>query len=267
MANINKKLTQLLYLGGSPLLLASLPTEIKQQIRLIRQINGAGTGYVSFNPVSGVNSLTQVSTGGPQGHVTVEAMSNNPNFTLDSFESWTASTPANNIPIASSESPGSITLPTNELTLIGNASDVDGTISTYAWRQVTGPNNATGIPATTKDVLISGLVEGTYQFGFTAQDNTGALSNEVFVTVTVNASTQPLILTPVTADFTMNAGIAEDQGGGFTRHAAFAQLELLSDAQTFTLRAQANAPIYNHRYSNRGSWYGLPYRITRDGFT
>jgi hypothetical protein len=85
MANITKKLTQLLYLGANPLLLTSLPTEIKQQIRLIRQVNGAGTGYVSFNPGSGVNSLTQVVGRSPQAHVIVEALSSDPDFVLNDF--------------------------------------------------------------------------------------------------------------------------------------------------------------------------------------
>jgi hypothetical protein len=88
MTSITKRLTPLLYLGEAPLVLSSLPANVKSAIKLIRQLNGAGTGYVSFNPASGVNSLTQLISGGAQGHVVIEASSATPNFLLDGFGSW-----------------------------------------------------------------------------------------------------------------------------------------------------------------------------------
>lgn len=96
--------------------------------------------------------------------------------------------PANMIPTASTNTPAAITLPTNSVALMGTGTDSDGTITGYAWRQVTGPNTATGLPATTQNVVASNLVAGTYQFGFKTQDNAGAWSNEVFTNATVNAA-------------------------------------------------------------------------------
>ena len=55
---ISKKLTQVLYVGAAPLTLSALPSGVRAAIKLIRQVNSGGTGYVSFNPASGVNSLT-----------------------------------------------------------------------------------------------------------------------------------------------------------------------------------------------------------------
>jgi hypothetical protein len=96
---------------------------------------------------------------------------------------------ANRIPVA--DAGQDVTLPagTKSLVLMGTASDPDaGDTLTYVWRQITGPNNATGIPATTLNVVASNLVAGTYQFGFRSTDNHGAQSVEDFMLVTVPAA-------------------------------------------------------------------------------
>ncbi|MFB6456057.1 choice-of-anchor Q domain-containing protein [Chitinophaga sp. Hz27] len=78
-----------------------------------------------------------------------------------------------------------LTLPANSTQLDGSATmDPDGTIASYAWSQVSGPNAATiSSPATAKTV-VSGLVKGVYVFKLTAKDN-GGLSGAATVQVTV----------------------------------------------------------------------------------
>ena len=79
-----------------------------------------------------------------------------------------------------------ITLPTSAATLNGTgSSDADGTIASYQWTQVSGPNTATIGNATQASAALSGLIEGSYSFRLTVRDNNGATDTDD-VTVTVN---------------------------------------------------------------------------------
>ncbi|TGD80298.1 PKD domain-containing protein [Hymenobacter wooponensis] len=97
----------------------------------------------------------------------------------------TVQAPGGNVlPVANAGSDVTLQLPTNQVALMGSGTDSDGTISAYAWSQITGPNNATGIPATTQNVVVSGLVAGIYQFRLTVTDDkNGQKSDDVLVTV------------------------------------------------------------------------------------
>ena len=84
MALLTKKITQVLYVGTSSLALATLPTAGKSALKFIRQVNPAGTGYGSFNPLSGVNALTTApgATASLLGQYIVETLSATPNVDL-----------------------------------------------------------------------------------------------------------------------------------------------------------------------------------------
>ena len=76
-----------------------------------------------------------------------------------------------------------VVLPTNSVTLDGSATD-DGTIVSYAWSQISGPNTAVLSGANTEDLTASSLVEGTYEFQLTVTDNdTNTDSDTVLVNV------------------------------------------------------------------------------------
>jgi hypothetical protein len=95
----------------------------------------------------------------------------------------------NQLPVANAGQDVNIQLPTSSLVLQGTASDADaGDTLTYVWRQITGPSNATGMPATSLNVVVSNLVMGTYQFGFQSTDQKGGKSTEDLVVVTVAAA-------------------------------------------------------------------------------
>jgi hypothetical protein len=105
-------------------------------------------------------------------------------------------------PIAFAGTDIRLILPGNSLTLDGSASnDPDGTIVSYTWRKLAGPqllNIASPNSATT---LISNLFEGTYQFELKVVDNDGA---EDLDTVKVQVGSRVLI------DFGQNATSSPD---------------------------------------------------------
>lgn len=94
----------------------------------------------------------------------------------------------NKPPVASISGTTTVTLPTSTTTLDGSgSSDPDGTISSYQWSQVSGPNTATFSAATAKSTAVNNLIAGTYSFQLKVTDNVGATATST-VTVTVKAS-------------------------------------------------------------------------------
>ena len=78
-----------------------------------------------------------------------------------------------------------ITLPINTITLAGKGIDSDGTISSYLWKQISGPEVATIDNNESSSINISALSEGVYQFQLTVTDNAGSIGQDV-VEITVN---------------------------------------------------------------------------------
>jgi len=109
---------------------------------------------------------------------------------LDVFEwfllySRTASSGGVSGPTANAGSNQTIALPTNSVTLNGSAST--GTITSYAWTQVSGPNTATlGTPSSVS-CSATGLIQGTYVFQLSV--NSGASTATTQVTVNPAAGT------------------------------------------------------------------------------
>ncbi len=105
---------------------------------------------------------------------------------MDTIKVTVNSAPVNQPPVANAGANISITLPTNIANLNGSASnDPDGTISAYAWSQVSGPSSAVIATASNVSTGISGLQQGVYVFALKVTDNSGA-TNADSVSVTVN---------------------------------------------------------------------------------
>ena len=66
-----------------------------------------------------------------------------------------------------------ITLPASSVTLTGSGSEVNGTIASYQWTQLSGPSTATIGTATLASTSVSGLEQGSYTFQLTVTDNSG----------------------------------------------------------------------------------------------
>lgn len=102
--------------------------------------------------------------------------------------------PVNVGPVVSAGSDVTITKPVDTVTLVGSATDSDGTIKSVLWAKVSG----SGTPATpnANSTVISGLLEGSSVYKFTGTDNAGAIASDQ-VTITVKPA---VVVPPPTPD-------------------------------------------------------------------
>ncbi|MBL6448895.1 tandem-95 repeat protein [Fulvivirga sp. 29W222] len=94
----------------------------------------------------------------------------------------------NQSPTSKAGSDITLVLPTNSTNIVGAGSDPDGTIVSYSWSQASGPTAATLSGASNPTVTVNDLVEGTYTFSLTVQDDDGA-SDDDYVNVIVQPET------------------------------------------------------------------------------
>jgi hypothetical protein len=85
---------------------------------------------------------------------------------------------------ATASNSGYVLQPASSSTLTGSGTDIDGTIASYSWSQVSGPGTATITTPTATSTTVTSLVLGTYVFRLTVTDNLGATgSKDVSVAV------------------------------------------------------------------------------------
>ncbi|HEY9049264.1 MAG TPA: PKD domain-containing protein [Ohtaekwangia sp.] len=151
----------------------------------------------------------------------------------------------NTVPTVSAGTDKTVTLPTSSVSLAGTASDTGGTITSYAWTKQSGPS-ATLSGTSTSTLSATALVNGTYTFRLTVQDNAGATaSDDVTVTVnnppTVNAGADVTITLPTSS--VSITGTASDTDGTVASYAWTQQsgpaTVTVSGATTATLSASA----------------------------
>jgi hypothetical protein len=108
-------------------------------------------------------------------------------LTLAPFTSIILKTNGNSLPGVSAGPDISINLPTNSVTMAGDAIDEDGTIASYHWSKISGPSTFTITNAALKNTTITNLIQGVYQFQLDATDNAGGVGSAI-MKVTVNAA-------------------------------------------------------------------------------
>jgi hypothetical protein len=134
----------------------------------------SGTGGTITTPTSTTTTVTGLSVG---TYVFNLRVTDNGGLTANDTVVITVLA-ANNIPpIASAGPDQTIQLPTT-LILNGSGSDSDGTISTYLWTRVSGPNTPTINTANTAATSVTDLAEGTYVFRMTVTDNNGGTDTD-----------------------------------------------------------------------------------------
>lgn len=101
----------------------------------------------------------------------------------------------NSAPVAVAGTDKTVLLPTNAVTLYGNANDPDGTVVSYNWVKKSGPSAALSGSAT-KTLKASSLVAGTYLFALNVKDDKGATDTDDIV-VTVKSGTVTTNVAPI----------------------------------------------------------------------
>ncbi|MEI7627398.1 MAG: T9SS type A sorting domain-containing protein, partial [Bacteroidota bacterium] len=147
----------------------------------------SGPSIAKFGTPNLVNSIASTLKSGV--YVFSIKVKNNYNDSSSSSVTITVN-PQNFPPIVSAGSNQTITLPTSTVILTGTATDATGTIASYLWSQVSGPNTATIISKSAISTSVNGLVAGSYVFQLQATDNLG-LSGNGSVTITVNPQNLP----------------------------------------------------------------------------
>lgn len=97
----------------------------------------------------------------------------------------------NLIPVADAGANDTIQLPTTTYTLNASGSaDPDGTITSYYWQQISGPNTASSSSMNNPVVTLSNLQAGVYEFQVTVTDNSGITSKATMQLTVEQAITQ-----------------------------------------------------------------------------
>jgi hypothetical protein len=97
----------------------------------------------------------------------------------------------NRAPVADAGASMSLILPVNSTTLDGSKSyDPDGTISSYKWTRISGPNMPATIGATASILNLGGLIAGTYTYQLTVTDDNGASSSSQAKIIVASAANQ-----------------------------------------------------------------------------
>lgn len=121
--------------------------------------------------------------------------------------------PVNQKPVVSAGPDRRLKLPANTTTLVGSASDPDGTIPAggILWEYVSGPAGWTLVTPKSLTTTARFTQSGVYTFRLTATDNLGATStDEVVVTVEAEVTQPPVQRRVVLSRLTYNDNTTED---------------------------------------------------------
>jgi hypothetical protein len=180
-AGVDKSIT----LPTSTLSLTGTATDADGTIASYAWTKVSGGSATLTNANSSTVSLSGLAAGSYIFRLTV---TDNASYTDTDDVSVTVAPAAFAAPVANAGADKSITLPTNTLTLVGTATDADGTVVAYAWTKLSG-GAATLTNANTSAVALSGLTAGPYVFRLTVRDNANYTdTNDVSVTVNAASS-------------------------------------------------------------------------------
>ncbi|MFT4739258.1 MAG: gliding motility-associated-like protein [Marivirga sp.] len=143
--------------------------------------------------------------------------------TFDEVGVLVAPEDVNSVPSVSAGNDQEITLPKDSVSLLATASDEDGTIASYFWSQSSGPASAVLSGENSSNLKVGGLLEGTYTFTVTVEDDAAAqASGDVSILVgaqnilpNVNAGSDITITLPL--DSISVEGTANDNDGLVTQ--------------------------------------------------
>ena len=156
----------------------------------------------------------------------------------------------NQSPTVQAGSNRTIQLPDNDVTLTANASDPDGSISSYSWSKVSGPS-AELSGRNKRSLQVNNMVEGTYEFRVTVRDNDGATaSDNVKVFVKSESDPEP----PVSGSVTLSLYNARtDQPiSGFNPISNGAVIDLSKTGKSLTIVANTTGDARSVTFNYNG---------------
>ncbi len=189
------------------------------------------------------------------------------NSGLTAFDDATVTVAAaGGIPVANAGTDKSITLPTSSVVLNGSGTDTGGSITAYAWSQVSGPSTATLSGAATANLTASALVQGAYIFRLTVTDNSGLTAfDDAIVNVAAAPSSGQSVATLMLVDAASDADIGPMTSG--------MTIDLAITGTRLNIRADTSpATVGSVRFSydavaNYMTQSGAPYTIGGDSLT
>lgn len=117
-------------------------------------------------------------------------------------------TTPNQAPLVNAGLDQNITLPNSSVFLSGIASDNDGTIISYQWNQVSGPNTANISGSNTANAVATGLIQGSYRFELAVTDDDGATGRDT-MHVSVNPAPNQAPVVSAGNDITITLPVQE----------------------------------------------------------
>jgi hypothetical protein len=96
-------------------------------------------------------------------------------------------------PVANVGSDRYIELPKNSIILPGSGSDVDGSVVSYSWSQLSGPSTATLVNPNSAQSGAGNLIIGAYQFKLMVTDDRGATGSAILNVTVAHDPNTPLL--------------------------------------------------------------------------
>ena len=119
-------------------------------------------------------------------------MDNSYNISKDVMKVTVYPGTVNYAPVVNAGPDKSVSMPWNNTVVVGAATDIDGTISSYLWSKLSGPTSYFIDAPDSPGTIINNLSIGTYKFEFKATDNKGVTTRDTILVKVYD----PLIPTP-----------------------------------------------------------------------
>jgi Secretion system C-terminal sorting domain/PKD domain len=190
------------------------------------------SGPASYNFANATNAITTVNALVQGTYLfTLTVTDNNGATSADTLQiTVLPAPPVNQVPVANAGADILITLPVNTVTLNGSLStDVDGTITNYAWSKIAGPTSYNIINAGNATTNVNTLVAGVYLFQLSVTDNNGAINKDTVQVQVLPAPPPPNVLPVANAGndvtitlplntISLNGSLSYDSDGSITNY-------------------------------------------------
>lgn len=121
-------------------------------------------------------------------------------------------------PVANAGNDQNIQLPASAFTLSGSGTTPQGSVTDYAWSQVSGPNNALINNSSSATTSVSGFVAGTYVFKLQVTNDANlSATDEVTVAILAADATPPVADAGADQTVQLSAGFFVLSGSGTTQ--------------------------------------------------